>query len=58
MDTVEQNNNIYLAIAFINGCIWGGILVWIYPKAAIWLGMGVVILTYNVLRFFGNANVN
>jgi hypothetical protein len=56
MDTTKNSNNLYLAIAFINGCIWGGLMVWIAPKAAIWVGMGVIIITYNTLQFFGASS--
>ena len=54
METTNRNN-VYLAISFALGCFWGGVAVWVAPKLAIWIGMGTIILTYNVLRLFGNS---
>jgi len=56
MDTTKNNNNLYLVIAFLNGCFWGGLMVWFAPKTAIWVGMTVIIITYNALQFFGASS--
>lgn len=56
MNATEKKSNTYLAISFATAIFWSAPLVWLYPKAAVWVGMAVVIIVYSTLCFLGNAS--